>query len=338
MRVSPQSRPVALAAAFPKIGAAWLVPFGTAALFWVWQGASWRRAALLGWFAGLIFFALDFAWVGHTVGHYIGVFGPFLAFGPAVIEAPFFALAGALAAIAYESMQAYVAPLGAAAAFTICEWLRSIGIFAAPFDQLGYTQADSMLRVIAAYARHVRHHARALHDRCLRGRCLASANVATLGDRRDASSRCYWAAWIAWPARRLAPPTIPVAAIQGNIAQSFKWNALSSRSAQLYDDDARRQCDASASDRLAGNRDHDGARRQPHALAHFSDLARDVQATIVVGSVAAGPRLYTTRSTSFHRRAAIRFMISVSSCRSLNGFRDGRFFRGSLTLVRSTGV
>src|SRR5580704_10564728 len=66
---------VALAAAFPKIGAAWLVPFGTAALFWVWQGASWKRAALLGWFAGLIFFALDFAWVGHTVGHYIGIFG-----------------------------------------------------------------------------------------------------------------------------------------------------------------------------------------------------------------------------------------------------------------------
>src|SRR5580658_5911636 len=143
---------VILAATFPKLGAAWLAPFGTAMLFWLWQGASWKRAALLGWLAGLIFFAIDFAWVGHTVGRYIGIFGPFLAFGPALFEAPFFALAGALAAIAYARMQPNVAPLGAAAAFTICEWLRSIGIFAAPFDQLGYTQADSALRVIAAYA------------------------------------------------------------------------------------------------------------------------------------------------------------------------------------------
>src|ERR1700729_4351006 len=93
---------LALAAAFPKVGAAWLVPLGTAALFWLWQGASWKRAALLGWLAGLIFFAADFAWVGHTVGRYIGIFGPFLAFGPALIEAPFVALAGALAALAYR--------------------------------------------------------------------------------------------------------------------------------------------------------------------------------------------------------------------------------------------
>src|ERR1700729_1960023 len=84
----------ALAAAFPKIGAAWLVPFRTAALFWIWQGASWKRAGRLGWFAGMVFFTLDLAWVGHTVGHYIGVFGPFLALGPAMFEAPFIALAG----------------------------------------------------------------------------------------------------------------------------------------------------------------------------------------------------------------------------------------------------
>ena len=143
---------VALAAAFPKVGAAWLVPFGAAALFWLWQGASWKYAALLGWFAGIVFFALDFAWVGHTVGHYIGIFGPFLAMGPALIEAPFFALAGALAAVAYARMHPSVAPLGAAAAFAICEWLRSIGPLAAPFDQLGYTQAESPLRAVAAYA------------------------------------------------------------------------------------------------------------------------------------------------------------------------------------------
>src|SRR5580692_11831871 len=143
---------VLLAAAFPKVGAAWLVPFGTAILFWLWQGASWKKAALLGWFAGFVFFAIDFAWVGHTVGRYIGVFGPFLAFGPALIEAPFFALAGVLASLAYTRVRPTYAPLAAATGFTLCEWLRSIGVLAAPFDQLGYTQAGTPLRAIAAFA------------------------------------------------------------------------------------------------------------------------------------------------------------------------------------------
>lgn len=279
----------ALAAAFPKVGAAWLVPFATAALFWIWQGASWRRAALLGWLAGLIFFALDFAWVGHTVGRYIGVFGPFLAFGPALFEAPFFALAGALAALAYARMPSYVAPLGAAAAFTICEWLRSIGTFAAPFDQLGYTQADSVLRVIAAYGGTFgitfvlctigAYVADAVHRRTWQPLAVVVTVVALV----------TWAAWIAWPARRLTPPTIPVAAVQGNIAQSFKWNALG-LAVRRYTTMTRA---ASATHprlivwpETVITTELDA---RPTLISHFSDLARDVQATLVVGSVAAGP-------------------------------------------------
>lgn len=217
---------VLLAAAFPKVGAEWLVPFGTAILFWLWQGASWKRAALLGWFAGFVFFAIDFAWVGHTVGRYIGVFGPFLAFGPALIEAPFFAFAGVLASIAYARVRPTYAPLAAAAGFTLCEWLRSIGVLAAPFDQLGYTQANTPLRAIAAFAGTYgltlvlcvlgAYAADALHRK--RWRPLAGALIAI--------ALSTGAAWIAWPARHLQPPTIPVAAVQGNIPQSFKWNAL----------------------------------------------------------------------------------------------------------------
>lgn len=280
---------IALAAAFPKIGAAWLVPFATAALFWIWQGASWKRAALLGWFAGLIFFALDFAWVGHTVGRYIGVFGPFLAFGPALFEAPFFALAGALAAVAYARMQSDVAPLGAAAAFTICEWLRSIGVFAAPFDQLGYTQADSVLRVIAAYAGTYgitfvlctigAYAADAVHRRTWRPLAIVVSVIAIL----------TWAAWIAWPARCLAPPTIPVAAVQGNIAQSFKWNALSlavhryttmTRAARATHPRLIVWPETVITTELDAS---------PALIERFSALAREAHATLVVGSLAAGP-------------------------------------------------
>jgi apolipoprotein N-acyltransferase len=280
---------LALACAFPKLGAAWLVPFGTAALFWLWQGASWKRAALLGWFAGLIFFALDFAWVGHTVGRYIGVFGPFLAFGPAVIEAPFFALAGALAATAYARMRPSVAPLGAAAAFTLCEWLRSIGALAAPFDQLGYTQADSPLRVVAAYAGTYgvtfvlctlgAYLADALHRRRWQPLVVATGTIAVL----------TIAAWAGWPARRLPPPTIPVAAVQGNIAQSFKWNALA-LAVRRY----------TALTRVAGSADPrlivwpetvitTELDASPPLVERFSKLAREVRATIVAGSLATGP-------------------------------------------------
>jgi apolipoprotein N-acyltransferase len=280
---------IALAAAFPRFGAAWLVPFGTAILFWLWQGASWKHAAFLGWLAGLIFFAFDFAWVGHTVARYIGIFGPFIAFGPALIEAPFFALAGALAALAYQRVTPNVAPLAASAAFVCCEWLRSIGPIGVPFDQLGYTQADSPLRAIAAYAGTYgitlvlciigAYFADALHRRTWRlfaGVAAAIVVTTTL-------------AWIAWPARRIPPPTIPVAAVQGNIAQSFKWNSLG-LAVRRY----------TAMTRLAGKKhprlivwpetviptvlDSD-----PALMARFTKLARDVHATLVAGSLSGGP-------------------------------------------------
>lgn len=280
---------LALAAAFPKIGAAWLVPFGTAVLFWIWQGASWKRAALLGWFAGLIFFTADFAWVGHTVARYIGVFGPFLALGPALIEAPFFALAGALAAIAYQRANPNLAPLAAAAAFTFCEWLRSIGILAAPFDQLGYTQADSPLRAIAAYAGTYgitlvlcalgAYLADALHRRTWRPLAIASASLAILS----------FAAWAAWPARHLPPARIPVSAIQGNIAQSLKWNSLKLAVARYS---AMTRSAAPSNPRLIvwpetvipTELDADFV-----LIRRFTQLSREMRATIVAGSIAAGP-------------------------------------------------
>lgn len=254
-------------------------------MFWLWQGASWKRAALLGWFAGLIFFALDFAWVGHTVGRYIGVFGPFLAFGPALIEAPFIALAGALASIAYARMRPGIAPLGAAAAFTICEWLRSIGVLAAPFDQLGYTQADTPLRAIAAYAGTYgvtfvlcvvgAYAADALRRRTWRpfvGAAAATA-IVTLG------------AWAFWPARSLAPPTIPVVAVQGNIPQSFKWNALA-LAVRRYTE--MTQASAGVHPRLVvwpETAIPTELNRDPGLLAQFSGLARGLGSTIVAGGI-----------------------------------------------------
>jgi len=280
---------LALAAAFPKLGASWIVPLGTAALFWLWQGASWKRAALLGWVFGLIFFTVDFAWVGHTVGRYIGIFGPFIAFGPALVEAPYLALAGALAAVAYERMLPDLAPLGAAAAFTICEWFRSIGVLGAPFYQLGYTQADTPLRAIAAYAGTYG----VTFALCVAGAYLADAlrrrTWRPLATALSAIALLSWAAWIFWPARRLPPPTIRVAAVQGNIAQSFKWNSLSlavkryttmTRAAAIHKPRLIVWPETVIPTELDA---------YPPLLTKFANLAGEARATIVGGSLAAAP-------------------------------------------------
>ena len=208
-----------------------------------------------------------------------------------MIEAPFFALAGVLAAAAYARMQPNLAPLGAAAAFTCCEWIRSVGVLAQPFDQLGYTQADGPLRAIAAYAGTY-------------GITFALCAIGAYG--ADALRRRTWrpftaaivavaaatiAAWSFWPARALPPPAIPVAAIQGNIAQSFKWTPRALGVA-VHRYTTMTRSAAAAHPRLVVwpetviTTELDA---NPALFGRFSDLAHQVRATLVVGSLAAGP-------------------------------------------------
>ncbi|MHB8198125.1 MAG: apolipoprotein N-acyltransferase [Vulcanimicrobiaceae bacterium] len=214
---------VLLALAFPKTNLTWAAWLGAAALFWTWQRASWKRAFWLGWFAGAIFFAISFSWFGHTVGAFVGPFAPAIVLVPALAEGAFVGLAAILATLAYRYALPALAPLGAAAAFTIFEWFRSIGVLGVPFAQLGYSQASTPFVVFAAYA----------------GTygltfvlCAVAAYVADTAVRRRVRPLAlalvslmllFFAAWSAWPARQPAPPTIRVAAVQGDIAQSLKW-------------------------------------------------------------------------------------------------------------------
>jgi apolipoprotein N-acyltransferase len=287
---------VALAAAFPKVGAAWLVPFGVAALFWTWQDASWKRAAVLGWFAGMIFFSIDYAWVGNALGSYIGKYAAILPVGAAFIVAPSFGIAGALASIAYTRVRPGVAPLAAAAIFTFCEWIRSIGVLGAPFDQLGYTQAGTPLRAIAAFAGTYgitfvlcvlgAYLADAIHRRTWRPLALACAAVILVTA----------ASWLAWPARHLPAPTIPVAAIQGNIAQSIKWKDNLDLAVERYTSMTRQAMHSHPAlivwpeTVITTTLNYD-----PELVREFEQLAREANATIVAGSLdQRGRRLYNT--------------------------------------------
>lgn len=174
----------------------------------------------------MIFFTIGLSWIGHTVGSYIGVFGPVLPLAAAAIQAPFFVLAAVLAALAYRHVRPVLAPLAAAGIFTGCEWIRSIGALGSPFGQLGYTQADTPLRALAAFAGTFG----ITFVLCCAGAYFADAIV-----RRTwkpfaivalATVVATASAWWFWPARQTPKPHIPVAAVQANIAQSLKWSSL----------------------------------------------------------------------------------------------------------------
>jgi len=142
---------VALALAFPKPGQAWLAPLAAAGLFWAWQRLSWKRAFFIGWFAGTIFFSINFSWFTYTVGDYVGGFAFLVVLLPALVEGLTFALSAASLRVAYRFAPPWIAPTAGAAAFTVFEWLRSVGMLAVPFAQIGYSQTSTPLAVFAPY-------------------------------------------------------------------------------------------------------------------------------------------------------------------------------------------
>lgn len=278
---------VALALAFPKAQQAWLAPLGAAGLFWVWQRLSWKRAFWVGWFAGTLFFAIDFSWFAHAVGRYVGPFAPAVVLVPALLEGLAFAGAGAFAALAYRRAPQALAPLAAACAFTAFEWLRSIGPLGVPFGQLGYTQAGTPLAVFAAYAGTYG----VTLIICVLGAYLADA----LARRRNRALLAaagtlgflWLACYAAWPARHIAPAQMRVAAIQGNVAQTVKWQpAEVPRAIARYTELTREvagyhpQLVLWPETVVATWLDTD-----PHLADRFSALAKSLDTTLVVGSL-----------------------------------------------------
>lgn len=215
---------VALALAFPKTQQAWLAPLGAAGLFWAWERLSWKRAFFTAWFAGTIFFAINFSWFTHTVGSYVGSLAFAVVLIPALIEALAFGLTALFTKLAAALVPGWLVPVAGAAAFTVFEWLRCIGIIAVPFAQIGYSQTSTPLSVFAAYAGSFG----VTFIVMLLGGYIAYAvarrRVAPLAIAVAIVAAGWYAAYSAWPARHAAPPALRVAAVQGNIAQTIKWN------------------------------------------------------------------------------------------------------------------
>jgi apolipoprotein N-acyltransferase len=218
---------ILMALALPKTNVAVLAPVGAAGLFWVWFGSSPRRAFLIGFWAGAVYFSLAFAWFSESAGAYIAPFGALLVLGPALLEALAFATTGLLVALAWRFARTSLAPLGAAAAFALLELVRSSGPLALPFANLSYSQVESPLAPLAAFVGSFG---------MTFGLCVFAAYAAAVarpGRSRDVERAAAFAmlgllcavaaAWWLWPARHVATPTTRVAAIQGNIPQTLKW-------------------------------------------------------------------------------------------------------------------
>ncbi|HEV3157652.1 MAG TPA: apolipoprotein N-acyltransferase [Candidatus Baltobacteraceae bacterium] len=218
-----------MACALPKVDLPVCAIFGMAGLFFVWFGARPKRAFLLGWIAGLLFFSITASWTGETAGALIAPFGFLLVLIPSALEALAFGLAGMLTALAWQRARPHLAPLAGAAAFAGCEWLRSSGPFGAPFEGIstafvstpvapllafvGSFGTTFALAVVAAYLAHA----------CSPPRtppALRASGIALLG-----VTITLVIAWLLWPARNIPTNSgMTVAALQGNIRQELKWS------------------------------------------------------------------------------------------------------------------
>ena len=213
-----------MALAFPKFYVPWLAPLGAAGLFWLCQRLSWKRIFVVAWFGATVFFCITFSWFGYTVGSAVGNLAFGLVLVPALGEGAYAAASFTLAAVAFQRVAPPFAPIAAAAAFTIFEWLRSIGPVGVPFGQIGYSQADTPLAVFAAYIGTFG----VTFVVCAIGAYLAQAIVL----RRNRILLCalgvvivaWFLCWLAWPARHVGAQAMRVTAIQGNIPQSTKWH------------------------------------------------------------------------------------------------------------------
>lgn len=346
----------ALAFAFPKAGQAWLAPLAAAGLFWAWQRLSWKRAFFTGWFAGTIFFAISFSWFTYTVGSYVGSFAFAVVLIPAIVEGLAFA-ASALAAVAAARFAVWwLAPAAAAAAFTVFEWLRSIGLLAVPFAQIGYSQTVTPLIAFAPYigafgvtfvvmllGAYVAQAIQLRTPRALAGAVL----VVTIS---------WIACYAAWPAiHRQTAPLLRVAAVQGNIAQTIKWNpqafwpTVNTYLAQTRTLRALRPQLIVLPETVIptdlNTEDPNGVRRL--VRSEFSALARGLNTTLVVGSLEAGGAKdynalfvfdpYGAISRVYQKRQLVPFTESFPGERFLSWLPDsdliGRFAPGREDMV-----
>ncbi len=279
---------------------------------------------------------------------------------PALVEGLTFAAAAVAARAADRWGAPWAAPAAAAAAFTLFEWLRSVGLLAVPFAQIGYSQTVTPLAAFAPYIGAFgvtfvvmllgAYGAQAIAKRDPRPLASVVAGVTVA-----------WAICVAaWPARHdPGVPILRVSAVQGNIAQTVKWNPQSFWPTVNTYVTLTRELQAQRPQLVVlpetviptdlNASDPNGVR----ALVRkdFSSTARALNATVVLGSLEArGPKDYNALfvfnpagqiSQIYEKRQLVPFTESFPGEAFLRWLPDsdliGRFAAGSDDTVLSAG-
>jgi len=198
-----------------------------AVLFWLWDGAPPRRAAVLGfWFnAGTFFVGTYWLYIAiKLIGHAPLVLALFLMVGLVAIMGAYQALLGWLVAKFLPERGALRWMVGIPGVWLFIEWWRSWFLSGFGWLSLGYAHTDNWLGALSAVI--------GQYGLGLLTLMLAGALVAALfGDRRTriASGALYLVVWgaafglrgIEWTHAYSRP--ITVAVVQGAIPQDEKW-------------------------------------------------------------------------------------------------------------------
>jgi apolipoprotein N-acyltransferase len=198
-----------------------------AVLFWLWEDATPRRAAVLGFWFNAGTFSVGTYWLYiaiKQIGHAPLVLALFLMVGLVAIMGAYHALLGWLVAKFLPERGALRWMVGIPGAWLFIEWWRSWFLSGFGWLALGYAHTDNWLGALAPV---IGQYGLGLVTLMMAGALVA----ALLGDRRTriASGALYLVVWgaafglrgVEWTEPYSRP--ITVAVVQGAIPQDEKW-------------------------------------------------------------------------------------------------------------------
>ncbi|AFP84969.1 apolipoprotein N-acyltransferase [secondary endosymbiont of Ctenarytaina eucalypti] len=187
---------------------------------------SSRQAGWLGFVWGFCFFGTGVNWVGISIAQFSGLPCP-IHVGLVALLAGYLALFpmlfSALLALLWQRTSLFRLALGAPALWSITEFLRGWILTGFPWLEFGYSQIDGPLKGIAPL----------LGVQAITFFLMMISGIAVFGIAKQKPLPTFSALallLLPWPLRSLqwyeSQPTraIDVALIQGNIAQSIKWD------------------------------------------------------------------------------------------------------------------
>jgi len=216
-----------------------LGPLALALLWWLWEGARPRQAALTGFAFGAGLFLTGTYWLYtsiHTFGEAPLALALVLMLGLVAIMGSYTALLGALLARFAPPAGPWRSLAALPAGWILMEWLRGWFLSGFPWLAVGYSQLDAPLAgyapVLGVYGVGL---ATAVSAGALlvaatlspRGRVLALAGVVALWAGGALLGRVEWT--------RPSGPPLTVALVQPSISQDLKWQASNrDHTLQLY--------------------------------------------------------------------------------------------------------